>query len=55
MHRRLGYTLKQLHEQRVNADYRLHDTITREAAESHLTRCQAMAQLVSDLKASKAA
>lgn len=54
-HRRLGYVMKQLHEQRVNADYKLDQLVTREVAESHLVRCNSMIQLVDTLKAAKAA
>jgi uncharacterized protein (UPF0332 family) len=54
-HRRLGYSMKQLHEQRISADYKLDHVITREVAESHLVRCNSMIQLVDTLKAAKAA
>lgn len=37
--RRLGYSLKQLHDSRVVADYHLDESVTLGKAQEHLTRC----------------
>ncbi|RIA22627.1 hypothetical protein DFO61_3317 [Ectopseudomonas oleovorans] len=54
-HRRLGYVMKQLHEQRVTADYRLNAEVAREVAEAHLNRCMSMLDLIATLKSAEAA
>lgn len=53
--RKVGYVLKQLHELRVTADYRLQETISIEDAECQLTRSRTLLEAVEQLKASKAA
>ncbi|WP_145991809.1 hypothetical protein [Pseudomonas sp. FFUP_PS_473] len=37
--RRLGYSLKQLHDNRVTADYHLDESVTFTKAKEHLLRC----------------
>jgi len=48
-HRRIGYILKQLHDLRVLADYKLEETITPMTARTHVTRCQEITSEVESL------
>lgn len=54
-HRRIGYILKQLHENRVKADYKIDKICDKVEAVSHLSRCNQVIQLVVELSAAKAA
>ncbi|MBZ3661950.1 hypothetical protein [Pseudomonas monteilii] len=53
--RRLGYSLKQLHDSRVDADYHLNETVTLKTAQDHLTRCALRVKDFNELINAKAA
>lgn len=53
--KRVGYTLKVLHESRCKADYHLGATVTALDADAHLKRCESMISLVEELRAARAA
>ena len=54
-HRKIGYALKQLHDQRVMADYLLDLSVCRVMAESHLQRCADLVDEVIQLESTSAA
>lgn len=53
--RKLGYSLKQLHDSRIDADYHLGETITFKTAQDHLARCALRLKDFNDLIEAKAA
>ncbi|MDT9630961.1 hypothetical protein F6S08_06900 [Pseudomonas sp. JV449] len=53
--RKLGYSLKQLHANRVMADYKLEEMITLKVARDHLSRCEVRLQEVCVLSSALAA
>lgn len=53
--KRVGYSLKVLHEGRCKADYELDATVQAIDADVHLQRCEANIKLVEELRAARAA
>lgn len=53
--KQIGYSLKQLHELRCRADYRLAETVTHSDAEAMYHRCASKIALVQQLMSAKAA
>lgn len=53
--KRVGYSLKALHENRCKADYKLDGTVTALDADAHLKRCESVIALVEELRAARAA
>jgi hypothetical protein len=55
LHRRVGYILKQVHDNRVLADYKVHLEINLVSANSQLERCGSCSGFVAALESSKVA
>jgi len=53
--RKLGYSLKQLHTNRVMADYKIEEMITPKVARDHLSRCELRLQEICELSSALAA
>ncbi|GGU68422.1 hypothetical protein GCM10009504_26960 [Pseudomonas laurentiana] len=53
--RRLGYSLKQLHQGRCDADYEIDETISQLTARDHLARCESRLKEFEELLSSAAA
>ena len=53
--KKIGYVLKQLHESRVTADYRLDESVSQEDAESFMIRSSATRSEIEFLKSPAAA
>lgn len=53
--KRVGYSLKVLHEGRCKADYELGESVAAIDADLHYQRCEANVRLVEELRAARAA
>jgi len=54
-HRKVGYCLKQIHDNRVLADYRLKLTVDKSMAELQLRQCDVVVESVNALSSAKVA
>lgn len=54
-HRHIGYRLKQLHDARVIADYKVDETVSYIMAEAQVESCTQLIERIDSLKATKAA